>query len=463
MKLEICFTGQLLPKFSFRKQLLLSFSFLVYLFINPATAVLNYTRKTDTIFKALKIGDKVPDLVLPNVLNYPKQHVSMGDFKGKLIILDFWATWCSPCVAMIPKLDSLQSQFAGKIQVLPVAYQSVAEVQAFLSRFEKQHKKHFTLPDVVADKNLTLLFPHNTLPHFVWIDKDGIVQAITEFREVTAQNIALMLKGEKFHFREKVDPKAVHFDFRQSLASFKNIEEKQAGQPVSVLTPFTDGFIAEYRLGAIDSIKGRRITFININLDWIYRIAYGGGKMYLAPNRILYKTRDSSHFTSKKMGAEYHDWARENAYCYEFSVPAALNSSFFELMQKDLQKRFPQYSAEIKPLNAQCLALVRTSTTDLIGSTHDEYVFKWAPGGCVMRNQPLSKLVNYLNASYLQLNPVPLVDDTGYKETVDIELEANMSNVDSLNQALKAYDLKLIEKRLDVPMLTVNDNPKQLP
>ncbi|GGA95667.1 redoxin domain-containing protein [Mucilaginibacter rubeus] len=463
MKLKIRFTGQLLPKFSFRKQLLLSFSFLLYLFINPATAVLNFTRKTDTIFKALEIGNKVPEIVLSNVLNHQEHQVSIADFKGKILILDFWATWCSPCIAMIPKLDSLQREFAGKVQILPVAYQSAAEVRTFLLRFEKQQKKHFSLPDVVADKKLTMLFPHNTLPHFVWIDRDGFVRAITEHKDVTAENIALMLKGEKFTFREKKDSKAVSFNFDRSLANFKNLEESQPEQPLSVLTPFTEGFFAEYRVSPIDSVKGRRITFINVNLDWIYRIAYGTDSIYLAPNRVIYKTGDSLHFVSKKSGAEYHDWAKKNSYCYEFSVPASLNSSFFELMRKDLRQRFPQYAAAVKPTSAKCLALVRTSSTDLIGSAHGEFLFRWTPSGCSILNQPLAKLVNYLNASYLQMNPVPVVDATGFKEAVDIDLEANMSSVESLNEALKAYDLKLIEKKLDVPMLTITDNPKQLP
>ena len=45
--------------------------------------------------KALKIGDTVPDITITSVYNYPASTIHLSDLKGKLVILDFWATWCS--------------------------------------------------------------------------------------------------------------------------------------------------------------------------------------------------------------------------------------------------------------------------------------------------------------------------------------------------------------------------------
>src|SRR3954466_8754499 len=100
-------------------------------------------------FKGLKIGDTVPDIAINNIINYPTKIAKISDFKGKLLILDFWATWCSPCVGMIPKMEALQKQFNDKLQFLPVSYQAYGDVSAYLSKREKKNGKS-NLPDVVG-------------------------------------------------------------------------------------------------------------------------------------------------------------------------------------------------------------------------------------------------------------------------------------------------------------------------
>jgi thiol-disulfide isomerase/thioredoxin len=63
---------------------------------------------------------------------------TLADFKGKVVVLNLWATWCAPCVAEMPTLAKLQSQSAGKpLVVVPVsldAPEDRANAQAFLAR-----------------------------------------------------------------------------------------------------------------------------------------------------------------------------------------------------------------------------------------------------------------------------------------------------------------------------------------
>src|SRR5690606_14700910 len=72
--------------------------------------------------KPLQIGDTIPDYLwhLPlQVVNYSpaggKDAITLNDYRDKLIILDFWATWCKPCISSLYKLDTLQKQFAGEL------------------------------------------------------------------------------------------------------------------------------------------------------------------------------------------------------------------------------------------------------------------------------------------------------------------------------------------------------------
>ena len=59
--------------------------------------------------------------------------VSLADFKGKVVILDFWATWCPPCKREIPDFIKLQSEYGSKgLQIVGIALDQPNKVQAFV-------------------------------------------------------------------------------------------------------------------------------------------------------------------------------------------------------------------------------------------------------------------------------------------------------------------------------------------
>jgi len=152
--------------------------------------------------KGLKIGDNMPDAAITNILNSSYKKAKISDYKGKLILIDFWSTWCSSCIAGFPHLDSLQRESAGRIQVLLVNAKKEGDtergVRIVLDRMKNWSDRPFKLPVVLQDTSLSRYFTFRTIPHCIWIGPNGRIIAITGKEEVTAANIAQALTGGPF-------------------------------------------------------------------------------------------------------------------------------------------------------------------------------------------------------------------------------------------------------------------------
>ncbi|WP_422034934.1 TlpA disulfide reductase family protein [Reyranella sp.] len=70
-------------------------------------------------FKLAAQPKALPDLEIQNADDKP---MKLGDFKGKVVLLNFWATWCTPCVKEMPSLDRLQAAFPkDKFLIVPLS------------------------------------------------------------------------------------------------------------------------------------------------------------------------------------------------------------------------------------------------------------------------------------------------------------------------------------------------------
>ena len=75
-------------------------------------------------------GPSAPDFTLPD--KYGKK-VSLGDFRGRPVLVDFWATWCGPCRATMPKIERLHKKYGSQLQVVGINIEGNSpEVLAYL-------------------------------------------------------------------------------------------------------------------------------------------------------------------------------------------------------------------------------------------------------------------------------------------------------------------------------------------
>ena len=111
--------------------------------------------------------------------------VSMAQFRGKPLLLDFWSTSCASCITKFPKLHVLQLKFQRDFNVLLVNSEENDQIHRMRNDFLRDN----ILPTVYGDQYLNALFPHRGVPYYVWITPIGRISAITSAEFVDEQKV----------------------------------------------------------------------------------------------------------------------------------------------------------------------------------------------------------------------------------------------------------------------------------
>ena len=130
------------------------------------------------------IGQPAPELAVKEWLN--SAPVTLAELKGKVALLEFWATWCRPCEQMFPRVKEFHRTYAAEgLEVLALtryfmAYGGTSEAQAqemtLIREFAGKHEIEFPV-GVSEDETTQNAYGATALPMFALIDRAGIVSA----------------------------------------------------------------------------------------------------------------------------------------------------------------------------------------------------------------------------------------------------------------------------------------------
>lgn len=132
------------------------------------------------------------NLSFPNV---EKQEIQLSEFKGKVILLNFWATWCPPCVKEMPSMQRLYDQFPK--QDFEIVAISAGESQAAVESFMMGLETELTFPILLDEQGRTFKdFGIRGLPMSFLFDREGkLIKTISGSREWDEEREIQLIKS----------------------------------------------------------------------------------------------------------------------------------------------------------------------------------------------------------------------------------------------------------------------------
>jgi uncharacterized protein (TIGR03435 family) len=366
-----------------------------------------------------KIGDAPPEIVPAKMLQTPDgARLNWASLKGKVVVLEFWAIWCSPCMPAIDHLNDLSQKLAGQpVQFIAVSPEDEQTVTKFLV-----HKPIKGWVGLDPEANLFKAYGIGNdsrienkgsfgIPHTIVIDQQGKIAAITRPEEVTETVIRQLLNQQAISLPTK---EVQQFDLKWDE---KGTEEKNSSDALSQV------IIKPSARGGVSSTNPKTGKFVadGLPIEPLLQIAYQRQRSQiinnLPPDKQYYRVSvtppDNNPETTYRM------------------LRQALETTF----------RFTSH-IETKPMQVLVLRRIEGAPTLKPSAGVGTGEHRTVSGHFDLPNSPVSMLAKLIGSFATNL---PVIDETGLKDKYDFVLEYTPGDKESFITGLKKLGLEAIK------------------
>lgn len=367
-----------------------------------------------TLVKAqplLKVGDLFPHVMIRPIINAPVKTLDVHNNKSKLLILNFWGTWCSPCLPEMDSLAQLQARNAAQMQVIAISNEPVDRLQRYLQR---KPSTLWLASDTTS--NLYLQFAFSYVGQSAILDEQHRIIALVRTDSINQVMIDKLVRKETIRSSAETGVK-------------KNAEDETYAVDTAMGMQVTWGSYRKDLPSMSKSYKGsafyeRRLTFVNQCVPGMYQSLYG-----LSYQQVIYEVPQK----------EVCNWQQRNtmAFCFDVLVKPEQKDSL-KIIMLDLLARLSPIKTKLEQREMPVYILRRLPDAPawtVSTSAADTYSFSgqgFKGDGITMK--PFADYV----ANELQL---PVIDETGLTGRYDIATNNVLRTAEDMKAALQKLGL----------------------
>lgn len=377
----------------------------------------------------LKPGDHFPDLTIAPMINAPLKEVNLNRYPSKkLFIINFWGTWCSPCIPEMDALAKLQTKYKQQVQVIGLSNEPIDRLQKYLA------KKPSGI--WLATDTTELLYQMLNLGHVgesIVVDSKHRIVALLETDSINNKIIDRLLKGEKVKSNGEIKNK------------LNNTDKDPFGVDSLLASNFTiRGYMKDQQaMGRVPNqgvFGHRRVTYFNIGLLTLYKAAYN----ITSQKQVVFEGE------AKK----YDNFKDKNiSYCFDLLVKPEQKDSLYIIMQQKLQQSLPvKARIEMRDTDVYVLKLKEEGKVTLPPSTLTALTYGFSGQGFDGKGATLSDFSSvYLSNEF----PLPVLDETGISGRYDIKTNVEMRTKEGILKSIDDIGFKVEKTRRKVRIMVL--------
>ena len=365
----------------------------------------------------VKPSDPAPPIVAPP-LDASKPFPGWVAYRGDFVVVDFWATWCGPCLPGLDKIVSLEKEFQGRgVRFLTVALDTVDRVRQYY------RDKGIAVATFVEGEHSPTAesFGVRSVPGAALIDREGRIIGVTSGENITAEVLRKALAGEAI----KLPP----FE-RSNNILWDRVE-----------ITWQDAVLPDFAV----LIKPIAVSSGGY--------AYKPGSNHISGDGAVLQAMTQAAWRTDARHLDLRTKLPEGTYRFAVTVPQGREAELFPTFQDALRRGFG-IEAHWEDQERDVFVLRHDPAKALPESSSAE-LSQFVRGVITLRKQPAAKLAEML-PNWMRM---PVVDETGLSGAYDFDLQYRDDGPKVLTDSLAKYGLTPTPARRPVRMFVVERNP----